>query len=207
MMPVSEVLHQQGYSLDYALNHQDLIPFVKKYLFKKNRFTIAFLILNLLFVAAWLFLSIYYGFGKTLSVGHIVSCSTFGIVIAILLAPLHELLHGAAYRLCGAPVVSYKANWKKLYFMAIADQFITGRKAFYFIGAIPFVVISLGMLLLAVFAEPWQQVMWLTVLWVHASMCAGDFGLMSYFAEHGHRNVITYDDADNSISYFYSRDL
>lgn len=205
MKPHEVLLHEQGFTLDAGLHHQELIPFVKTYLFKKNKFTLSFLILNILFVSTWLFVFIWYVYNTTLSLGQALTGFGYGFAIAFLLAPLHELLHGAAYRLSGARKISYKANWKKLYFMAVADKFITQRKAFYFIGMTPFAVISLGLILLSVFAVPEQQIMWLSTLWVHASMCSGDFGLMSYFAENKNREVITFDDVENSISYFYSR--
>lgn len=205
MKPLSEALHEQGYSMDLELKHQELIPFVKSYLFKKNGFTLSCLVLNIIFITFWLVLCLLYIYKNVLSPGEAFTQSAYGCAISFLLAPLHELLHGAAYRLSGAKKVAYKANWKKLYFMAIADKFITRRRAFYFIGILPFLVISLSLIVLAVFSNPMPQIMWLSVLWVHATMCAGDFGLMSYFAEHKNKEVITYDDAENSISYFYSR--
>ena len=89
--------------------------------------------------------------------------------------------------------------------MAIAHLFITARKAFYFIGLTPFVIISMVALAGAVLSPPAYRVMWLSALWLHATMCAGDFGLMSYFRENRHRDVVTYDDAEQELSYFYSR--
>jgi Putative zincin peptidase len=205
MKPHEVLLHEQGFTLDAGLHHEELIPFVKTYLFKKNRITISFLILNILFVCSWLSVFIWSVCYANLSLGQAFAGFGYGVAISFLLAPLHELLHGAAYRISGAQKISYKANWKKLYFMAVADMFITGRRAFYFIGMTPFAVISLGLILLSVFATPAQQIMWLSTLWVHASMCSGDIGLMSYFAENKNREVITFDDAENAISYFYSR--
>jgi hypothetical protein len=205
MKSVTEILQEKGYSQDAALNHAELIPFVKSYLFRKNRVTLSFLIFNVLFFLSWIFVCVFFVSHNLLSTGQAFSWSAFGISISFLLAPIHELLHGLAYRICGAGKVSYKANWKKLYFMAIADKFITGRSAFYFIGLAPFVVISLSFLLLAVFEVPGRQVMWLTALWMHATLCAGDFGLMSYFNVNKTRDLITYDDAEIGVSYFYSR--
>jgi hypothetical protein len=117
------------------------------------------------------------------------------------------LLHGIAYKYCGAADVSYKANWKKLYFMAVADKFVANRRSFYIVGFTPFIVISIGMFALGLMAGPKQQIMWFSVLLIHASMCAGDFGLLSYFSENKNREVVTFDDDANGVSYFYSRNL
>jgi hypothetical protein len=205
MKPVSEALREQGFILDAALHHQELIPFVIKHLFIKNKVTIPYFILTLLFFIYWAGLDIYSVYTGKLTLTAVITASASGIVVSLLLAPLHELLHGAAYRVCGARSVTYKANWKKYYIMAIADQFVAGRKPFYFIGSSPFVIISVGLTVLISISNPWLQVMWLTTLWTHATMCAGDFGLMSYFAEHRDKEVVTFDDAKNSVSYFYSR--
>jgi len=205
MNPVAETLHHQGFSLDYTLQHQDLIPFVRRYLFTKNVFTISYLVITILFTGAWLMVSFFFGINNTLTFFQILIWSVLGFGISFLLAPVHELLHGIAYKLCGAQKISFKAHWKKLYIVAIADKFVTHRRAFYFIGLIPFVVISLGSLLLVVFSSPALQLTWLTTLWVHATMCAGDIGLLSYFAEHRNKELITYDDAESNVSYFYSK--
>ena len=34
-------------------------------------------------------------------------------------------------------------------------------------------------------------------------MCSGDFGLLSYFEFNKDKQVVTYDDIENKISYFY----
>jgi RNA polymerase sigma factor (sigma-70 family) len=39
----------------------------------------------------------------------------------------------------------------------------------------------------------------------HAAMCSGDFGLLSYFEYHKTKQVATYDDVENKISYFYGQ--
>lgn len=36
-------------------------------------------------------------------------------------------------------------------------------------------------------------------------MCSGDFGLLSYFEYHKNKHVVTYDDVENQISYFYGK--
>ncbi|MDQ3051722.1 MAG: DUF3267 domain-containing protein [Bacteroidota bacterium] len=199
------VLLEAGFQQDAALNHQELIPFVKSYLFRRNMVTLAFLFLTLLFFLIWLSVCIFYLASNKLQLTAVFSWSAFAIPASVLLAPIHELLHGWAYRIEGARKVSYKANWKKLYFMAVADQFITNRKAFHFIALTPFLIISLMMLLLSCFVPPGFKVLFLALLWLHASMCSGDFGLMSYFAENKEREVITYDDEASGISYFYSK--
>jgi len=37
-------------------------------------------------------------------------------------------------------------------------------------------------------------------------MCSGDFGLFSYFEFHKTKDVVTYDDVEKQITYFYARE-
>jgi hypothetical protein len=204
-MNPGQELQEKGYTLDAALHHNELIPFVVDHLFRKNTVTIAFLICNIIFFMAWLVIGVFYMWNDDLSLGAFLKWSAFGAFTILLFILPHELLHGLAYRMSGATNVSYKANWRKMYFMAIADGFITGRKAFYFIGLTPFIFISLVAIVAAIVAAPEYRILWLTVLWLHATMCAGDFGLMSYFRENRQRDVVTFDDTEKELSYFYSR--
>ena len=206
-MDPAKQLEEQGYSLDAAMHHNELIPFVVTHLFRKNFMTLGFLACNILFVSLWLVTCGYYLWNGVLSFNGLLKWSGFGALVILPLIPVHEILHGIAYRICGAKHVSYKANWRKMYFMAIAHNFVTVRKAFYFIGLTPFIIISLGTFIAAVVALPEYRVMWLSALWLHATMCAGDFGLMSYFRENRQKEVITYDDAEQELSYFWSRNL
>ncbi|MBL0340653.1 MAG: DUF3267 domain-containing protein [Bacteroidetes bacterium] len=194
-----------GYKLHEVLYHQDLIPFVKNYILKKNIFTFGYLFLNLLFLLLLLTRIIFSLANFQLDFSNTFTFLGFGCALTFLLIPIHEGLHGIAYKMCGAPTVTFAANWKKMYFMAIADKFPIGRKPFLFVGLAPFVIISLLFIFLAATGSPQFQIMYFTVLLVHASMCIGDFALMSYFSEQGDKEVITFDDYENSLTYFYSK--
>ena len=36
-------------------------------------------------------------------------------------------------------------------------------------------------------------------------MCSGDFGLLNYFEFNKEKQIVTYDDVENKISYFYGQ--
>lgn len=42
-------------------------------------------------------------------------------------------------------------------------------------------------------------------LLAHTAMCSGDFALLSYFDCQVDKQVVTYDDREKKISYFYGR--
>jgi hypothetical protein len=58
-----------------------------------------------------------------------------------LLVAIHELLHGLALKLTGAPKVKFGGIFKKFVFFAEADHFILGKKSFLFVAFTPFVIV------------------------------------------------------------------
>lgn len=200
-----EKLQDLGYVQVDTLAHNQLIPFIQEYLKKNNPYTLFYKIFHLVLLV---FLAIIIGYGvasKQIEIARVVSQLSFGFVIAFLLLPIHEGLHGWAYKRVGAQQVSYAAEWKKLYFMAIADKFVANRKEFVFVALLPFAfLVVLGLAASVFLPLPWMLTSLATVL-VHGSMCGGDFGLLSYFHEKRHFDVVTFDDVPNKISYFYQK--
>ena len=200
-------IEQQGFKTDAILNHQDIIPFVKSYLFRKNKVTLLYLIFNILFcilLIIKMFSSVY---SETLTLGAAFKWFSWGCLIPFLLVPLHEWLHGIAYKACGAKAVSYDVNWKQFYFMAIADKFVATRKSFLIVAITPFTFITIGLLIPIILpSTPGIDIMLITAVFVHGSMCAGDFGLLSYFETNRNKEVITFDDREKGLSYFFVRD-
>ncbi|MBU6342065.1 MAG: DUF3267 domain-containing protein [Bacteroidetes bacterium] len=195
-------LEAQGYTLLDALNHTELAPFVRKYLNQYTRTAVFYYAVNVLFFA-WAVFSMFQARGAGWDDRIVHFC--YGFALAFCLVPLHEFLHVLAYRSQGARHTSYGADWRKLIFMAIADQFVANRKEFRVIGLTPFVVISMLMIGLVLAAAPLWRITAAGVLFAHTAMCSGDFGLLSYFEYYKHRDVVTYDDPANGISYFYAK--
>lgn len=89
--------------------------------------------------------------------------------------------------------------------MALADKFVADKKEFEVVALAPFVAITaMFILLLCVAGETWTITI-TGILLAHTAMCSGDFGLLSYFACHRDKQVVTFDDVAGKISYFYGR--
>jgi len=204
-MTPAEKLTAEGYSLEAMLRHHELIDFIKPWLSVKYRVIKLFVFFNLVFLFLLVAVAGVFMLNSDGAAGDVFSHVAFGFALTIPLIPLHEVIHGLAYRLCGAKSVTYKANWRKLYFMAMADKFITSGKQFVFVGLAPFVVINLLLLLCSfLMPEPWN-ITFLSTLLVHSGMCAGDFALISYFDAARDREVVTFDDISKGETSFYSR--
>lgn len=127
-----------------------------------------------------------------------------GIPATLLLIPLHELIHGLMFRWYGAKDVRYGVVWKKLMFYAVAHGFAVNYKQFRYIALAPFVVISLLLIAAFLLVSTPAKALLLGVLVFHTLCCAGDFGLCAYFYRLRHRRPLSFDDADQNVTYFYA---
>ncbi len=196
-----ENLEQQGYTLHARLEHNDLVAFVKDYVFRRNPVMVFYWGFN-----AVLILSALAGmFLTNIPLGLVTARFFLGFAAFVLVIPVHEAIHGIGYKLAGAPTVQYKAIWRKLVFYAMADRFVTRSQPFFLLAIAPFLILNTLLVVLAfTLPDAWN---WLAIglLVMHTSGCSGDFALMSYFWEHRKQDPVTYDEVDNGVTWFYLR--
>jgi len=198
-------LANNGYDLLDSLGHKELIPFVKAYLKKRTFASLFYTFSNVIIVGV-----IVFWFWKNyrtanFNLGDGITYFSYGLAIAFGLIPIHEYIHVLAYKSQGADKTSYDANLKKFYFMAIADMFVANRKEFQIVALAPFVVISTTLIIMLFFASQLWSFTILGILLTHTAFSSGDFGLLSYFDYHKDKDIVTYDDKENRISYFYGK--
>ncbi|MBI1225963.1 MAG: DUF3267 domain-containing protein [Bacteroidetes bacterium] len=198
-------LEKNGYVLLDTLNHMEIVPFVQAYLKKRTNFTLLYYAFNLLAVTL---IGLVFGLiagRNAIKFGDAFGHFSYGILIAFLLIPIHEYIHVLAYRSQGADQTSYDVNWKKFYFMAIADHFVANRREFQVVALAPFAVISMALLILFFLVNPLWQITIIGIFFTHTACCSGDFGLLSYFSFHKNEEVVTYDDAVEKRTYFFKK--
>lgn len=202
-----EELTKNGFTLLDKLEHSELMPFVVMYSKKKTIVSYTYNFLNVAFLLLLIFL-IWRGHSEgffTISAALI--HLSYGVALSFLLVPFHEYIHALAYKYRGAKNTSFDAHWKKFYFMAIADQFVADRKDFKIVALAPFMVITFVFVVSTLLASPLWAISFATIILSHTAFCSGDFALLSYFEFHKDKELVTYDDKENKISYFLSRDL
>jgi hypothetical protein len=134
---------------------------------------------------------------------HVIGQFLLGFVVMfVIILPLHEALHALGYRMSGAREISWKMMWRYLAAYVVADRFVAGRRVFFFVALLPFVVITPIALMLALLFPAWS-VLWLTVLLWHTAGVSGDWALMNYYWIHRDREIYTWDEGGSS--YFYAR--
>jgi len=201
-----EQLQQEGYTPLDTLYHRDMVSFIKPYLNKKNIYVFFY---NISITIPLGIIGLFIGYnlgGQNRFDWEIIYFFSIGFSLNILLIPLHEFLHGLAYRYVGAKRISYGTDFRKFIFYALADQFVVNSKEFKIIALTPFISItSVSVLLYFIVPVYWSYTI-LGLITAHSACCAGDFALLSYLYENRLKEIVTYDDAVNNISYFYARD-
>ncbi len=198
-------LEQNGYFELHRLSHKELVPFIRKYIRKRTKFSLAYYLINVIIFAVTGYL-FFEGFNSpAYHVGDRFTHLCNGLAIAFALVPVHEYIHVLAYRSQGAEKTSYAANLRKFYFMALADKFVANEKEFRVIALAPFVVITLCLLIALVIVDDTWTITIAGILLAHTAMCSGDFGLLSFFEFHSNMDVVTYDDVGNGTSLFFGK--
>jgi hypothetical protein len=121
---------------------------------------------------------------------------------AIVLLPVHELIHIAAYRLFGAKQATMQIDPKQLMALAVADRFVATKRQFYVIAAAPSVVLCSLCLLLVALLPPFAP-MFASALFAHALISSGDWALFNLTWLNRHGEVYTFDDVPGKRTYFF----
>jgi hypothetical protein len=113
------------------------------------------------------------------------------------------VLHVIPYYLSGAKNIRVGMDLKQYLFYVTAHRYVATPLQFRIVAWTPFLIISIGLVLL-VFLLPglWKWSLSL-FLFAHATMCAGDFALLNLYHLNRDKKIYTWDDADKKEAYFY----
>jgi hypothetical protein len=204
---IKQLQNDEQFELLAELNHQQIKEFVIKQLTERSWLVKSFMIYQVIMLMLGVFIitqSIFLAFEKNFEPLYYVLA---GLVFCFsLLILIHELLHGIAIKLTGAPKVNYGAYFKKFIFYAEADRHVLNKKQFAFIALTPLVVIKIITLLGIVLFLNQPIVFFLVfVMCAHSLFCAGDIGLLSTFYKYGNSEVYTFDLRSEKTSYYYRK--
>ena len=202
MPPAVEELTPPDYTLLRELTHAHLGEFVIEYFFRRGTWvTRIHHLCSLLTLVAIVLTALAQGrsFLKCIQ--------DFGLALAalfVVILPLHELLHAAAYRWVGARDIRWDWSARMMAVWVIAHRFVVETRAFAIVALAPFVVLN-ALLLAAAIAIPQYAVFFLCVLLWHLHGAIGDWALLNFIWVHRTRGFWTFDDAELGKSYFYGR--
>lgn len=185
-----------------AIHYSDLITFVLDYLRRRSGLMILFWSVCLIFTG--LALTIRINIAGYFPVRQIVLHSLAGfIAFPILMIPVHELMHIIPFWLMGARRIRIGADLKQYIFYVTAHRYVFNSCQFRIVALVPFILISLSLVFMVFYLPGLWKWSLSVMLFVHTTMCAGDFALLNFFHLNRQRKMYTWDDADEKMAYFY----
>jgi len=201
-LQVEDLEDQSKYRQILKIPYDELALFVLDHLRKKSGVMIFF----------WSFCIIILGIGFTVRINisvyflhrNILFHSLLGLIVfPVLYIPFHEILHIIPYYLSGARNIRIGMDLKQYMFFVTAHRHVATPLQFRIVALVPFIVTGIAFLLL-IFVLPglWKWSLSL-FLFVHTTMCAGDFALLNFYSLNRGKKIYTWDDVDEKIAYFY----
>ena len=201
-----ELQNENEYRMLKSLRYDEILSFVFDNIRQKTFSSRFYLVINFFYLFLLIGLSIAGFIYQEYRLSSYILYISGGILAgSFLVIPIHEALHGLAYKMIGAPRIHYGADLRQMLFFVAADRYVIGRKGFYLVALTPFIVINSLSILALFFLHPYWLVAGLAFLLLHNIMCIGDFSMVSYFELNPGRELYTYDDHKIRTSYIFEK--
>jgi hypothetical protein len=201
-LQVEDLEDQTRYRQILAVPYNDLVNFVLDYIRRKSGLMVFFWSVCIIFLG--IALTVRTNIAGYFPIRNILFHSLLGLVIfPILCIPVHESLHIIPYYFTGARKIRIGMDLKQYLFYVTAHRHVATPLQFRIVAITPFFIISVALTLL-VFLLPglWKWSLSL-FLFVHTTMCAGDFAMLNFYWLNKKKKIYTWDDADQKMAYFY----
>jgi hypothetical protein len=203
MSKTPEDLQNEGkYRHLLTLQYSEIATFVIDYIRRKTAVTIFFwstcLIILCISVMVRIDVSGLYDFRK------IFTHTLLGLIVfPIAIIPVHEGLHIIPYFISGARNIRIGMDLRQYMFYVTAHKYVASPIQFRIVAIIPFIIISLSLLFLTFYLPGLWKWSISLFLFVHTTMCAGDFAMLNFYHVNRSGRIYTWDDADLKEAYFY----
>jgi hypothetical protein len=187
-----------------TLSYSELIPFIFDYLKRRSALMVLFWTLCIVFLGPGIFIRI--NISGIFPFMNIVCYSLLGLIIfPLIIIPLHEFLHIIPFFISGARNIRVGMDLKQYLFWVTAHRYVATPRQFITVAIMPFLIISLVVILLILYLPGLWKWSLSLFLFVHATMCAGDFALLNFYFMNRNKKIYTWDDADKKEAYFYEK--
>lgn len=201
-LQVEDLEDQTKYRQILSVSYDELVPFVIEYIKRRSVLIISFWAICIFFLGIALIvrinISVYFPWRE------IFFHTVLGLVVFPVLAiPVHEFLHIIPYFLSGAKRIRVGMDLRQYMFYVTAHRYVSTKRQFIFVALVPFILVS-TILMYLVFTMPglWKWSLSLFIF-MHATMCAGDFAMLNFYFLNKNKKIYTWDDFDKKIAYFY----
>jgi hypothetical protein len=195
---------QTKYRQILSVHYSELVTFVLDYIRRKSGLMAFFWSVCIIFLG--IAVTVRLNIAGYFPIRNILFHSVLGLVIfPVLCIPVHETLHVIPYFFAGARKIRIGMDLNQYIFYVTAHRHVATPVQFWIVAIIPFLIISLALLFLT-FSLPglWKWSLSL-FLFVHTTMCAGDFAMLNFYWLNKKKKIYTWDDADQKIAYFYEK--
>jgi hypothetical protein len=199
---VEDLEDQSKYRQILKIPYDELVTFVLDYIRRKSSLMVFFWSSCIVFLGIAFFVRI--NIGGYFPFRNIFLHTCLGLIIfPILCIPVHELLHIIPYYLTGARNIRIGMDLKQYMFYVTAHRYVATENQFRFVALVPYLVTSLAVFFLVLILPGLWKWSLSLFLFVHATMCAGDFAMLNFYSVHRGRKIYTWDDFDEKAAYFY----
>jgi len=204
-----ELISNPDYSLVEEVSYDDLKAFLIKEIGKKGLIMTIYgvfqgIAVGVIFFIISLFTVNLIKHGTSLT-ELIVSVSTV-ILSFILIIPIHELIHAAAFLILGKRNIGFGAQWKKFLFYAESDRQVLNHREITIVALAPLVVISVICIFLILLNFSFiPSLIFVITAFVHLLVCGGDIAIVSFFFRNKSKELYTFDDRKLKKTYYFEK--
>ncbi len=204
---IEDLKNPERFELIARINHQQIKEFVIEQLITDGKiirfymyYQVAMMAVGVFFLVRSVILAFKYTATELI---YTIAALVFSLTILVI---IHELIHGLALKLAGAPKVSFGGYLRKFIFYAEADLFVINRRQFAFIALAPLILVKLVTLagIILFFNHPVFYFL-IFVMSAHSLFCAGDIGLLSLFYKYRDGEIFNFDSQEEKTSYYFRK--
>ena len=201
-LKVEDLDDQVNYRQILSVPYSELINFVIDYLRRKTGLMVFFWALNIFFLLVALSFRVH--ISGYFALKNIFLHSMLGLVVfPLLFIPVHELLHVIPFLMIGARRIRIGMDLRQYIFYVTAHRHVTSRREFRFVALVPFILISIALIIMIILSPGLWKWSLSLLLFVHTTMCAGDFAMLNFYHVNKTKKIYSWDDADDKKAYFY----
>lgn len=185
-----------------TIPYNDIVPFVFEYIRRHTGVTVLFwslcIITSGLAVIIGINISGIYGFSQ------IIPHTLLGLIaFPVMIIPVHESLHVLPFLFTGLRKIRIGMDLNQFIFYVTAHREVITPVKFKIVAIVPFLVFTIALTVMIYFLPGLWKWSLSLLLFVHTTMCAGDFAMLNFYYLNREKRIITWDDADLKEAYFY----
>jgi hypothetical protein len=201
-LSIEDLSDQTKYRQFLTISYSDIVSFALDYIRRRTWLTIFFWSVCLVFLGIFITVRIniagYFEFRK------ILFHSFLGLLVfPILIIPVHEGFHIIPYFFSGARKIKIGMDLKQYIFYVTAHRHVTTSFQYKVVAITPFIVLSIILFFLILYLPGLWKWSLSLFLFVHTTMCAGDFAILNFYHINKKKKIYTWDDAEMKEAYFY----